>query len=317
MVEPGEPWPKLPYADWAPTKRALHMVTQMVGKTRLGLAPPQPEWLHACLYLSPRGLTTGAMPVGTRAAAVEVDLLEPAVVLQLSDGRVQRVEVGPGRSVADIWHDYQGALRELEIDVEINETPQEVANPIPFSEDRAVATVRAADTRRFHRLLTSVNAALEAFRSPFFGRSGIQFWWGSFDFCAILFTGRHVPAPTDRGYIMRHDLDAEHLNAGFWPGADGAPDPQFFAYLVPEPADCATAPMSPSLAAWADQAHEWILPYETARRTGDAGEALLAFLARVQAHAYASGGWDEDAFRYELPRRRARRSTRRSTPGAR
>jgi len=283
------------------------MVTQMVGKTRLALAPPQPEWLHACLYLSPRGLTTGAMPVRTQAAAIEIDLLEPAIQVQVSDGRQRSVEVGPGRSVADIWRDYRATLRELEIEVEFNETPQEVAQPVPFSADRADATFRAEDTRRFHRVLTSVNAAFEAFRSPFFGRTGIQFWWGSFDFCVLLFTGRHVPPPTDRGYILRYDLDAEHLNAGFWPGDGRDTEPQFYAYLVPEPPDCATAPMSPSLAAWAPQAHEWTMGYEAARATGDPKKAILEFLEHVYDHAMRSGGWDENALRYELPRRQVRR----------
>ena len=108
-----------------------------------------------------------------------------------------------------------------------------------------------------------------------------------------------MPPPTDRGYILRYDLDAEHLNAGFWPGDEGDPRPQFFAYLVPEPPDCASAAMSPSLAAWAPQRHEWTLPYDVARESGDPKGAL---------HAVRTGGWDENAFRYERPRQRNRRA---------
>ena len=44
-------WPSLPYAEWAATKKTFHMVAQMVGKVRLALAPAQPEWMNACLYL--------------------------------------------------------------------------------------------------------------------------------------------------------------------------------------------------------------------------------------------------------------------------
>jgi hypothetical protein len=44
-----EAWPALPYANWAPTKKTLHMVAQMLGNARLALAPPQPEWLPAHL----------------------------------------------------------------------------------------------------------------------------------------------------------------------------------------------------------------------------------------------------------------------------
>ena len=47
-------WPALPYEAWMPTKKTLHMCAQMIGKARLALSPPQPEWLHACLYLDGR-----------------------------------------------------------------------------------------------------------------------------------------------------------------------------------------------------------------------------------------------------------------------
>ena len=59
-----ELWPALPYAEWAPTKKTLQMCAQMLGKARVALSPPQPEWLHTALYLDGRGFTTGAMPFG-------------------------------------------------------------------------------------------------------------------------------------------------------------------------------------------------------------------------------------------------------------
>ena len=48
----------------------------------------------------------------------------------------------------------------------------------------------AEQAQRFHRVLSSVNAVFEEFRSPFFGRSGVQFWWGGFDLAVLLFNGR-------------------------------------------------------------------------------------------------------------------------------
>ena len=32
-------WPPLPYAEWENTRDTLHMWTQIVGKTRMALAP--------------------------------------------------------------------------------------------------------------------------------------------------------------------------------------------------------------------------------------------------------------------------------------
>jgi len=42
-------WPSLDLCDWNATYDTLHMWTQIVGKTRLALAPAENHWWHACL----------------------------------------------------------------------------------------------------------------------------------------------------------------------------------------------------------------------------------------------------------------------------
>ena len=76
------------------------------------------------------------------------------------------------------------------------------------------------------------------------------------------FNGEHAEAPDDRGYIMRYDLDAEFMNAGFWPGDDNAANPVFYAYINPKPDDCELAPINAEGAAWIEQMGEWMLPYD-------------------------------------------------------
>src|SRR5438105_1029171 len=49
-------WPELPYEAWSATKETLHMQIQMLGKLRLTLAPPEPEWAHIPLYVTARFL---------------------------------------------------------------------------------------------------------------------------------------------------------------------------------------------------------------------------------------------------------------------
>ena len=73
---------------------------------------------------------------------------------------------------------------------------------------------------------------------------------------------------------MRYDLDAEHMNAGFWPGDDNSPIAGFYGYLVPRPAGCDTAPIEPEHAGWVEAMGEWMMPYEAVRtcdepRAGD------------------------------------------------
>ena len=294
----GRPFPT---PDGRPTKKTLHMYAQMLGKARLALAPPQPEWLNASLRLDARGLTTGAMPWRDRLVDMAIDVHDAALRVRVSDGRERSVPLHDGRCVAEVWDDLGQALgRPRHRPRHLGEAPG-VADTTHFSRNRHDCAFDAAQARRFLDVLASVQGVLEEFRAPFFGRSGVQFWWGSFDLTVLLFNGRKVEPPDDRGYIMRYDLDAEHLNAGFWPGDDNAPQPAFYGYLVPRPAGCETAPMEPARAGWVEEMGMWLLPYDAVRESPDPRRALLDFLNSVYALALDLGGWDARAHEYELP----------------
>jgi hypothetical protein len=294
-------WPALPYAEWSPTKKTLQMCAQMIGKVRLALSPPQPEWLNACLYLDGRGFTTGAIPVGEGLVSMGIDVHESTLWVDHSDGRRVAVPIGPDRCVADIWGDFTSHLAMLGVDAEIWEKPQEIADVTPFSENTHDCTMVPEHAQRFYRLLATIDGAFEEFRSGFFGRSGVQFWWGASDLAVLLFSGRRETAPDDRGYIMRYDLDAEHMNAGFWPGDDASPEPAFYAYLHPRPDGCETAPVEPEHAGWVEAVGEWMLPYESVRTCDDPRQAILDFLGSVYRVAVTQGGWDADAHEYVRP----------------
>lgn len=297
----ADSWPDLPYGEWAATKKTLQMCAQMLGKLRLALAPPQPQWLHTCLYLDARGFTTGPMPAGLRVITGRIDVFSSLIEIASSDGRRASIPIGPATPVADIWAKFAHALVEIGLEVDLWEKPQEFPDTTPFSENRHDSTFDAVHAQRFHRLLCAVNSVFEEFRSAFFGRSSIQYWWGASDFAVLLFTGRKLVAPEDRGYIMRYDLDAEHLNVGFWPGDDSAPTPGFYGYLVPRPDGCEIAPMQPAHAGWAEAMGEWILPYDAVRGDPDPRQALLDFLRSVYRVATNEGGWDADRFGYVAP----------------
>jgi hypothetical protein len=294
-------WPELTYEKWAPTKKTLHLCAQMLGKTRLALVPPQPEWLNSCLYLDGHGFATGPMPSGSRVVTMGIDVFSTEIWIRTSDGRDRRVSIGPNRCVADIWRDYQRALDELAIKAQIWPKPQELADTTPFGENTRDCTIVPEHAQRFHTVLSSMNAVFEEFRSQFFGRSGVQFWWGAFDLSVLLFSGRHVAAPEDRGYIMRYDLDAEHFNAGFWPGDDTAPQAGFYAYLHPRPDGCETAPVEPEQAGWVESVGEWMLPYDSVRDCDDPVKAIRDFLDSVYRVAVDRGGWDAVEHWYTKP----------------
>src|SRR6185437_3538165 len=82
-------WPALPLASWRDTYETLHMFTQIVGKLRLGLCPPQNQYWHVPLYVTVRGLTTSPMPYEERTISIDFDFIDHALVARSSDGRTR------------------------------------------------------------------------------------------------------------------------------------------------------------------------------------------------------------------------------------
>jgi hypothetical protein len=298
-------WPDLAVAAWAPTKKSLHLYTQMLGKLRLALSPPQPNWLFTALSLTARGVTTGPLPWHGRSVQATLDAFSSELIVDSSDGRSRRIALVPARTVADIFAELHVALRALDLHVTLSPVPQEVPDLTPLDADRRPAAYDPAAVQRWFRVVTATAGVFEGARARFFGRSGIQLWWGALDFALLLFNGKHVPPPTDRGYLLRYDLDAAMLNVGFYPG-DDASAPFFYGYIVPQPGGAATLPVAPAGAAWSETIREWVLPYETVRAAVDPAATLTAFFDSLYALCGSAAGWDLEGLSYVPPPRTVR-----------
>jgi hypothetical protein len=299
-------WPDLNLTAWAATKKSLHLYSQMLGKLRLGLAPDQPNWMFTALALDARGFTTGAMPVGHASAQASIDVFSSQLRVARSDGRSVDVALQPPKTVADVFAAFLAALAELEIDVAIWPKPQEIADTTPLDTDRRPAAYDPEAVQRWFTAMTTIAGVFDRWRAHFFGRTGIVLWWGGFDFALMLFSGKHVPAPTDRGYIMRYDLDAELMNVGIYLGDEASPAPFFYGYLYPHPAGTEARPLAPAEASWSQQLGEWVLPYEVVRTATDPDAALRTFLDAIYDRACSDGGWDRAEQSYDHPPRRRR-----------
>jgi len=301
MTATPNEWPLVPFDSWADTARTVHLYTQMLGKTKLALSPAQPEWLHASLDVGARGLTTGSMPWGTSAVEASLDFVDNVLRVATSDGYRAEIDLSAARSVAEVWQRLLGIYEEIGIDADVWDKPQELADTTPFSTDTRSAVYDTDAVRRWWTVITAVRGVFDRWRSPFFGRSHVVFWWGAFDIGVMRFSGRTAAAPNDKGYIMRYDLDAEFMNAGFWPGDENVTDPMFYAYIQPKPEGCELAPIDAHGAAWIEQMGEWTLPYDRARACDDPARAVCDFLDQVYMVAGEYGGWDLDAYRYTPP----------------
>jgi hypothetical protein len=296
---PALEWPEMPLADWRTTSATIHMWAQIVGKTRLALAPMENHWWQVALYVTAQGLTTSAMPYGNRSVEVQLDFISHQLLIQVSDGSHRSVAL-TSMSVADFFLTYIGALHELGIDPAIYASPVEVVTAIPFAQDREHATYHARAIQQCWLVLLSTQRVLKAFRGTFIGKqSPVHFFWGSFDLAGTRFSGRPAPrhpggAPHCPDRVMVEAYSHECSSCGFWPG-DEKSQPSFYAYAYPEPPGYAACTVMPVAAHYDTTAREFLLPYEALRAAPNPDEELLRFFQTTYAAAADLGRWDRMA----------------------
>lgn len=291
-------WPQLRVDDWSASRETLHMWTQIVGKIRLAHAPMVNHWWQATLYVSPRGLTTSAIPSGAGVFDIEFDFIEHRLHIRSSDGEARQIALEP-KSVADFYSETVHALGELGITVEIQARPNEVEPSIPFADDYGHTSYDADAVQLFWRQLVAADQVMHEFRSHFIGKvSPVHFFWGAMDLACTRFSGRTAPkhpggAPNCGDWVMEEGYSHELSSCGFWPG--GGDEGAFYAYAYPEPNGFADYSVAPEQAFYSTENGQFLLPYEAVRTAADPARTLLEFLHTTYQAAAERGNWDRAA----------------------
>jgi len=294
------PWPELPTAAWRETYATLHLWTQIIGKIRLVRSPWLNHSWHVALYVTARGLTTSPIPDGVRTFQIDLDLIDHVLRVSTSDG-AQRQFALAGQSVASFYAAIMAALWETSIHIAIDEMPNELPEPIRFSEDKKHASYDPAAVRSFLQILVNVDRVFKQFRTGFLGKaSPVHFFWGSFDLTVTRFSGRRAPRhpggiPHLSDDVACEAYSHEESSAGFWPGSGAIDYPAFYSYAYPEPAGFRAVKVRPDAAFFSEALGEFILPYDAVRTAAAPDQALLEFLQSTYEAAANAAKWDRDA----------------------
>lgn len=288
-----DPWPSLDYAAWLPTYETLHRWTQIVGKVKLALCPPQNEWWHVPFFLDAHGLTTGNIPAPEMSFEVTFDLVEHRLDLATVSGQRQSIALD-AMSVAAFYRRFFGALRELGVAVTIDPTPQEIEDTTPCDVDEKHCSYDPAAVRRYWSVIARTERVLQRFRSGFAGKSSpIQLYWGSFDLSYVRYSGKPFVGERGPNRLMRLSNDEQHWAAGFWPGNAKYPKAAFYGYAAPHPAGYEAARVEPAKARFDHVLlGEFLLDNDDLCASRSPDEDLLAFLRTTYAAAADLGGWD-------------------------
>jgi hypothetical protein len=265
------------------------MWTQMVGKTRMELSPPQNHWWHVTLYVTPRGLTTSPIPFHGRTFDVEFDFLSHHARIRTGEGEERSIPLYP-RAVADFYAEYMACLGSLGIKVKFPLAPDEFDDVTPYDQDRIHASYDKDAVERFRRALISVDRVFKRFRARFIGKSSpVHFFWGSFDLAVTRFCGRRAPEKPGADRVTALAYSHECISCGWWPGDRRYPRAAFYAYAAPMPEGLDKEPH------WNPKLGEFILDYDEVRSALAPADAALEFCQKTYEAAAALGKWDREA----------------------
>jgi len=295
-------FPEMPLDAWRPTKNTLHLYLQIVGKIRLAMHPRVNHWWHVPLYVSPRGLTTRAIPLNGGNFEIEFDFHEHVLKIKMSDGRYEDFALYDGLTVADFYTSVFQNLAKLGIHPKIWAVPYEAPSTTPFAEDRENGSYDKPYIERFHQILVAANDIFEEFRGRFIGKSTpVHLFWHSFDLALTRFSGRRAPAMPDANMVTREAYSHEVISFGFWFGDDkpnSVAAPAFYSYTAPKPDTLEKEPLEPEKAFWTPDGGMALLMYDDVRSRPHPKADVLNFLESAYAAGGKTANWPIDELHY-------------------
>jgi Family of unknown function (DUF5996) len=293
-------WPRLDWQQWSETADTLHMFAQIVGKTRLALAPLQNHWWNVPLYVTARGLTTSAMPLAEGGLLdIEFDFIAHELTFRRSTGQTKVMSLR-AQSVAEFFAAYMETLNALSVPILIDRLPVELKQPIRFDRDIVHKDYDRDAVHRFWRILSNADTLFKRFSGNFYGKvSPVHFFWGSFDLAVTRFSGRRAPVRPGVDSIQAEAYSHECISAGFWPGNGGYGQAAFYCYAAPVPDGLAETTIA-GYGTFNQELGEFLLNYDDVLRSADPAETVLDFLCNTYAAAADAAKWD----RVDLDRQR-------------
>lgn len=243
--------------DWPATRQALHQAAQILGAVRAAVAPPQINYLHLGLKVSPGRLTTG--PLGA-LGEWQLDLRTQTLRWYPIGGLPVAL---PARGVT------QRALTGTVVRVMAHAGHHPPIDRARLGGEEPLAP-NPATAAAYGDALTAIYAVLERLRAALPGaKTPPVVWPHGFDLSFLWFPRRI------------ESEEAPHMSFGFSPASAGLDRPYFYAYAHPVPAGMTALPL-PDPARW--HTSGWtglVLPYDAVAPRDDAQDTIARILRGV------------------------------------
>jgi len=289
--------PDIPYDSWTNTRVTIHLILQIIGKTRLGLTARKNHWWFITLYVSPKGFSTFTIPVngGMASLEIELDMMKHAVVITHSKKGEAQIQLQDGLSVAQFYKRFKAELSTLGLTPEFVGKPFDMGIDKPFDQLEEYHSYQWEDLHKFWQLMQWNNSIFQEFSGRFYGKTcPVHLYWHHMDLAVTRFSGKKLP-PMDKSARIS-DRDAyshEQISFGFWVGDDNVPEPAYYSYTYPSPEGIGQQPLTPKAASWVDAngSPMAFLRYEDVKTSDSPRQAVLDFLESAYQAGANLAGW--------------------------
>lgn len=297
--------PELPYLAWTNTRLTMHLILQIIGKTRLKLTARKNHWWYITIYVSPRGFTTHSIPSnnGLDSIEIEFNIIKKAVTINTSNGREFQISLSEQVTVAAFYKEFMQLLKDIGHEPDFVKKPFDLGIDKPFSELTEYHHYDWEYIHRFWKIMRWNNDVFQEFSGRFYGKTcPVHIYWHHLDLTVTRFSGRKLPAMESNTKTLEKDTYShEQISFGFWAGDDQVQEPTYYSYTFPSPTGIDEEILQPDGAKWVESNGSplALLRYELVRNAVDPRAAVLDFLESAYQAGAKRADWDIEGF--EVP----------------
>ncbi len=294
----SEKLPELPFENWNDSRITVHIILQIIGKTRLASTPRKNHWWYITLYVSPKGFSTRDIPVndGLDSVEIEFNIAKKAVIITKSAGEEIVISLSENPTIADFYKEYISKLKSTGLSFDFVEKPFDVEIEKPFSEITEYHHFDWEHIEKFWKIMQWNNSILNEFSGRFYGKScPVHIYWHHLDLVVTRFSGKKLPPMDASARVLEKDsYSHEQISFGFWAGDAKVREPMYYSYTYPSPKGIDEEVLQPIEATWQDSngSPMALLSYETVKNASNPRKTVLDFLESAYQAGAKRANWN-------------------------
>ncbi|NNE77446.1 MAG: hypothetical protein HKN31_10285 [Pricia sp.] len=292
--------PELPFHKWTETRLTVHILLQILGKTRLKSTPRKNHWWYITLYVSPRGFSTHGIPIsnGLESVEIEFNVKRKAVVFSKSAGDEIVISLTDSPTIAEFYKEFMAHLKDLGLNPNFVETPFDLEIEKPFATLTEYHHYDWSYIEKFWKVMVWNHHVFQEFSGRFYGKScPVHIYWHHLDLVVTRFSGKKLPPMDKEARIMEKEAYShEQISFGFWVGDNNVPEPMYYSYTYPSPEGISKEALKPPAAKWQDSngSPMALLSYADVLRSEDPRKTVLDFLESAYQAGAKKASWPID-----------------------